>query len=194
MIGLTGGVAAGKSEALAAFARLGAETIASDAVVHELLGSSEVADLLTERWGDEVVHDGVVDRGRVGAIVFERPQELAWLESVLHPRVGARIASWIQDLPKGARLAVIEVPLLFETGMEGLFDTVVAVVAPDDIRNARMSDRGVGAAAEESGRQLSQSEKAARSAHVVVNDGSVDALEEQLRSLLPDLTAVGARG
>jgi dephospho-CoA kinase len=88
LIGLTGGIAAGKSEALRILAELGAETISTDAVVHELLGSDVVRDRLVERWGAEVAPDGVVDRGRVGGIVFERPEELGWLESVLHPLVG----------------------------------------------------------------------------------------------------------
>ena len=90
-IGLTGGIGAGKSEALAAAERLGAATLSTDRVTHELLGSDEVRDLLVERWGPEVVADGEVDRGKVAELVFERPEELTWLESQLHPRVGAAV-------------------------------------------------------------------------------------------------------
>ena len=187
LIGLTGGVAAGKSEALAAFGRLGAETISTDAVTHELLASDELRELLIDRWGPEVAPNGAVDRERVGAIVFESPEELAWLESQLHPRVGARILAWRDALRDDAELAVIEVPLLFETGMESLFAAVVSVVAPDSLREQRIAERGVGLAAEGSGRQLSQEEKAERANYVVVNDGTVAGLEQSLADLLPKL-------
>lgn len=187
LIGLTGGVAAGKSEALAALERLGVATISSDRVVHDLLASEELRELLTERWGPEVAPGGEVDRERVGEIVFERPGELAWLEGTLHPRAGERLAAWREALPPGTELAAVEVPLLFEAGMEGFFDAVVAIVAPAEEREGRIAARGTGAAAERSGRQLSQEEKAARATHVVVNDGSLADLESRLAALLPDL-------
>src|SRR6476660_5486326 len=100
-IGLTGGIAAGKSEALAAFGRLGAATLSSDAVVHELLESEELKRVLVERWGPEVAPPEGVDRARIGAIVFADPEQLAWLESQLHPLVGARTAAWLEALPAG---------------------------------------------------------------------------------------------
>jgi dephospho-CoA kinase len=186
-IGLTGGVGAGKTEALAAFGRLGAATISSDELVHELLGTEEVRELLVGRWGEEVAPNGEIDRQRVASIVFERPGELKWLEGVLHPRVGERIAAWRAALPAGTELAVAEVPLLFEAGMGGLFDAVVAIVAPDAERERRIGARGVGALAARSGRQLSQAEKAARATHVVENDGTIADLEERLAELLPAL-------
>src|SRR6476646_6078392 len=122
-IGLTGGIAAGKSEALAAFERLGAATKSSDAVVHELLDDPAVQRTLIERWGDEIAADGRVDRARIGAIVFADPAELAWLESQLHPLVGERLGAWINSLADETEIAVVEVPLLFETEMAGAFDT-----------------------------------------------------------------------
>jgi dephospho-CoA kinase len=186
-IGLTGGIAAGKSEALAALERLGAATISSDDVVHELLGTDEMRDLLVERWGGEVAPNGALDRERVGRIVFERPEELRWLEAELHPRVGRRILAWRQSLPDDAQVAVVEVPLLFESGMEGLFDAVVSVVTPDAERERRIAARGVGSAAEGSGRQLSQEEKAARATYVVRNDGTRAELEARLAELMSEL-------
>jgi dephospho-CoA kinase len=186
-IGLTGGVGAGKSEALAALGRLGAATVSSDQLVHELLGSEEMRPLLVERWGEEVAPNGEVDRARIGSIVFERPEELEWLEGILHPRVAERIAAWREALPEGTELAVVEVPLLFETGMEPLFEAVVCVVAPDEERRQRISARGVGELAARSGRQLSQAEKASRATHVVDNDGTLAELEARLADLLPSL-------
>ena len=189
-VGLTGAVAAGKSEALAAFARLGAATLSSDAVTHELLGSSEVREQLVERWGEAVLVDGQVERARVGEIVFGRPDELAWLESVLHPLVGARIVEWRQSLPAETSLAVVEVPLLFETGMERAFDATVCVVADDSVRAARAGARGTELLEGRSGRQLSQEEKAARATHVISNDGSLAELEERVAQLMPALAAL----
>jgi dephospho-CoA kinase len=193
-IGLTGAVAAGKSEALAALARLGAATLSSDAIVHELLGTERVRDLLVARWGEEVAPNGAVDRARVGAIVFERPEELAWLESVLHPLVGERVVAWRQGLAADLPAAVVEVPLLFETGLEDLFDATIAVVAPADVRAGRAGARGTAALDERVSRQLSQEEKAARATHVVRNDGSLEELEAALAALLPQIAAVGEPG
>lgn len=186
-IGLTGGIAAGKSEALAAFERLGAATISSDAVVHELLDSEPLLARLTERWGREIAPDGVVDRAQVGEIVFARPEELSWLESQIHPLVGKRIAGWLASLPSEVEVAVVEVPLLFESGMDGVFDTTVAVVAADPVRRARAEARGHALVSEREARQLDQDEKAARAEHVVGNDGTIENLERELSTLLAKL-------
>src|ERR1700691_2394265 len=101
-IGLTGGIAAGKSEALAAFERLGAATISSDAVVHELLDSEPLQSRLLKRWGPEVAPAGKVDRNRIGEIVFADPEQLSWLEQQVHPLVGKRIGTWLGSLPANA--------------------------------------------------------------------------------------------
>ena len=194
LIGLTGAIAAGKSEALAALARLGAATLSSDAVVHELLGTPRVRERLVERWGGEVAPEEVVDRARVGAIVFERPEELGWLESLLHPLVGARIRDWVVGLTPDTPLAVVEVPLLFESDMDQVFDATVAVTAPDDVRAARAEARGTDLMAERSGRQLSQEQKAARATFVVANDGAVDEIEQRLRELWPRLRSARRDG
>jgi dephospho-CoA kinase len=187
LIGLTGGIAAGKSEALAAFERLGAETISSDAVVHELLDSEPVRDRLLERWGDEVASGGKIDRQRVGQIVFERPEELSWLEAELHPRVAEQIDSWRRGLDAETRIGVVEVPLLFEVAMEGAFDVTVAVVADDEVRRERAAERGQVLVDERGARQLSQDEKASRADYVVRNDGSVEDLERDLSELIEKL-------
>ena len=104
-IGLTGGIAAGKSEALKAFARLGAATLSSDTVVHELLESEPLRGRLAERWGAEVVSEGGVDRARIGEIVFADPEQLTWLEHQIHPLVQTRTAEWLLSLPEGTEVA-----------------------------------------------------------------------------------------
>ncbi|HEX2096044.1 MAG TPA: dephospho-CoA kinase [Solirubrobacterales bacterium] len=186
-IGLTGGIAAGKSEALAAFQRLGAATISSDAVVHELLDCEPLLGLLVERWGEGVAPAGKVDRGKVGEIVFADPRQLSWLEEQIHPLVGERIGARLSALPEGTEVAVVEVPLLFEAEMEKVFDTTVAIVTADGLRRERAEARGHTLVAEREARQLSQSEKAARAEHVVANDGSLEDLERHLSELLDKL-------
>ncbi len=186
-IGLTGGIAAGKSEALAAFERLGAATVSSDAVVHELLDSEPLLSRLVERWGEEVAPGGAIDRTRVGSIVFADAGELEWLEAQIHPLVGERIGGWLGSLSEGTEVAVVEVPLLFESGMEGVFDTTVAVVASEGVRRERAAGRGHALVDEREARQLAQAEKAARAAHVVENEGSVEELERQLSALVAKL-------
>ncbi len=193
LIGLTGGIAAGKSEALEAFGRIGAETISSDAVVHELLDSEQMRDRLIERWGPQIAPDGAIDRSRVGEIVFERPEELAWLEAELHPRVGERIDAWRRSLEPGTEFGVVEVPLLFETPMADAFDVTVAVVADDDTRRARAEQRGHALVEERAARQLDQDEKAARADHVVRNEGSLADLERELSDLLAKLESPEGR-
>ena len=186
-IGLTGGIAAGKSTALAAFGRLGAATISSDAVVHELLDSEPLLGRLIERWGEDVALEGRVDRARVGQVVFADPEELTWLEAQVHPLVGERIGSWLASLPAETEIAVVEVPLLFESGMEGVFDATVAVVTSDEVRRARAEARGHALVGERDARQLPQEEKAGRADHVVENDGSVEDLEGSLSALVEKL-------
>ncbi|HEX2708754.1 MAG TPA: dephospho-CoA kinase [Solirubrobacterales bacterium] len=186
-IGLTGGIAAGKSEALAAFARLGAATLSSDAVVHELLDSEPLRGRLVERWGPEVASEDVVDRGRIGEIVFADPDQLTWLESQIHPLVAERMVAWLGSLPAETEIAVVEVPLLFEAGRHEVFDTTVAVVAREDVRRERSEARGHALVDEREARQLSQLEKSERADHVVENDGSVEDLERALSALIDNL-------
>jgi dephospho-CoA kinase len=186
-IGLTGGIAAGKSEALKTFERLGAATLSSDAVVHELLASGEVRDRLTERWGEQVLSDGVLDREKIGEIVFADPEELSWLESQIHPLVKQRTRAWLEGLPEETEVAVVEVPLLFEAGSHEVFDTTVAVVTADEVRRERAAARGHALVDEREARQLTQIEKAERAEHVIENDGTVEDLEQALSALLAKL-------
>lgn len=187
-IGLTGGIAAGKSEALAAFGRLGAATLSSDAVVHELLESEPLRARLVDRWGENVAPAGAgVNRTRIGEIVFADPEELAWLESQIHPLVAERMVTWLTELPAATEVAVVEVPLLFEGGREAVFDATVAVVAAEDVRRGRAEARGHALVDEREARQLSQAEKAEKADHVIVNDGSVEDLERALSALIEKL-------
>jgi dephospho-CoA kinase len=186
-VGLTGGIGAGKSEALAAFERLGAATLSTDRVAHDLLDDPEVKAALVERWGEEIAPNGQVDRERVAEIVFGDRGELAWLESVTHPRVGTHVFEWRRSLGPGVEVAVVEVPLLFEAAMEGAFDATVAVVADDELRDARLRQRGQGGLEGREARQLDQAEKARRADHVIRNDASLEELESEVRRVIEQL-------
>jgi dephospho-CoA kinase len=188
-VGLTGGIGAGKSEALAAFERLGAATLSTDRVAHDLLDDDEVRAALVDRWGEGIAPGGSVDRDRVSEIVFNDRDELAWLEGVTHPRVGAHVLEWRQGLDPELAVAVVEVPLLFEAAMEDAFDATIAVVADDEFRDARLRERGQGGLAEREDRQLDQAEKERRADHVIRNDASLEELETEVRKLMEDLTA-----
>src|SRR5436190_20237030 len=143
-VGLTGGMAAGKSEALNALERLGAATLSSDDVVRELLTTGEIRDQLVERFGDAVAPNGEVDRGKVASVVFGDAEQRKWLEGLLWPRVGQRIVEWRQEVEgrePAPPAAVVEVPLLFESGMEQAFDKTIAVVADEAVREERAHAR-----------------------------------------------------
>jgi dephospho-CoA kinase len=190
-VGLTGGIGAGKSTALAALARLGAATLSTDAVVHSLYGVDEVRDAVVERFGAAVAPGGAVDRGALAELVFASADGREWLEGLLWPRVESRIDAWrlamsaAQPCP---RALVVEVPLLFEAGIDGLFDATLAIVASEPLRTERAAPRGHRALEERAARQLSQPEKAARSTYVVQNDGDVADLEHKLSAVLGILT------
>lgn len=185
-VGLTGGLGAGKSTALAALAELGAATLSTDAVVHELLGSPDVRDALVSRFGPDVVVDGAVDRGAVAARAFGNEGEREWLEGLLWPLVGERVAEFrasIGDVPA----AVVEVPLLFESGMEAGFDHTIAVVAEETLRAGRAGARGHEAVSERAGRQLTQDEKSQRADFTVRNDGTREELKAELAKILDSI-------
>lgn len=186
-IGLTGGIAAGKSEALKAFARLGAATLSSDAIVHELLESDELRERLVARWGPEVAPDGKVERTKIGEIVFADPEQLTWLEAQIHPLVQQRTAKWLLSLPADTEVAVVEVPLLFEAGSDKVFDATVSVITSDRVRRERAAARGHALVDEREARQLTQMEKAELADHTVENDGTVEELEQRLSALLEKL-------
>jgi dephospho-CoA kinase len=192
-VGLTGGIGAGKSEALAAFERLGAATLSTDRVAHDLLDDPKVRQELVARWGEEIAPGGSVDRNRVGEIVFADRDELAWLETVTHPRVGAHVAEWRQSLGPDVEIAVVEVPLLFEAAMEEAFDETVAVVAGDDLRDARLRERGQAGLEGREGRQLDQAEKERRADHVIRNDASLEELESEVKALIDRLSSEESR-
>jgi dephospho-CoA kinase len=179
-VAITGGIGAGKSEALAAFERHGAATISSDEVVHELYGDPEVQSALTERFGTS-------DKQAVREIVVGDHDALLWLEGLLHPRVLAQTEAWRRELgdrPNPPALAVNEVPLLYEAGAEDRFDAVVVITAPYELRIERAGER----VDEREARLLPDEEKVARADFAYVNDGSLDDLDAFVAEVVRTLT------
>ena len=185
-VGLTGGIGAGKSEALAALARLGAATISTDAVVHQLYEEPEVRDAVVARWGPDVAPGGRVDRSAVARAAFATEEDRAWLERLLWPRVAQKVAEW-RATATGTAL-VVETPLLFEAGLERNYDATIAVVADESVRKERAAARGHASLDERTARQLSQDEKARRATYAVENAGTLEELEQELSGVLAKLT------
>jgi dephospho-CoA kinase len=158
--------------------------------VHELYETQEVSDAVREHFGEEVAPGGLVDRSVLATRAFETPEQRRWLEQLLWPRVGAQMVAWreqLEQLSPPPRVAVVEVPLLFESGMESAFDATIAVVADESIRSKRALARNHPALDERAARQLSQKEKSGRATYVVVNDRTVDELEHELSVVLDKL-------
>jgi dephospho-CoA kinase len=189
-VAVTGGIGAGKSEALRAFARHGAAVISSDEIVHDLLRSNEdVRAAVRERFGDGVFGpEGQVDRGRIADIVFADPEQLDWLERLLHPRVVAAYLRWRDDLasrPDPPAVCVTEVPLLYEVGGDTRFDAVVAISAAPEVRVSRqvrpMQDR--------ERRLIPDEEKLSRADFAYVNDGTLEELDQFVSAVVEKLSA-----
>jgi dephospho-CoA kinase len=179
-VAVTGGIGAGKSEALDAFARHGAATISSDAVVHDLYTDPEVQAALRERFGTS-------DREAVRDLAVADRDALLWLEGLLHPRVLARTEAWRDDLarrPDPPALAVNEVPLLYEAGAEDRFDAVVVITAPRELRAERAGER----LDEREERLIPEEEKVRRADFAYVNDGSLEDLDAFVAGVVSTLT------
>lgn len=184
---ITGGIGAGKSAALEAFARHGAATRSSDEIVHRLLRSDpEVRRELVERFGPEVIGTDGADRAAVARIVFNDPEQLGWLEELLHPRVVREHSAWRQQLADGPdppAVTVTEVPLLYETGGDKRFDIVVVITAPPDVRAERRP-----VADEREQRLLAEDEKIRRADYTYVNDGTLEELDAFVAGVMTDLS------
>ncbi len=194
-VGLTGNVASGKSAVARVWAEAGvpvvrADDLARDAVAPGRPARKEIIALFGDRAFKE---DGSLDRGRMRDLAFRDPESRKRLEGVLHPHIRALREQWLQDRRlEGAPLVVSEVPLLFEVGMEDLFDVIVVVDAPESVREERLVvDRGI---RRSEARRLLAAQgdpklKLAKADHVIRNEGTLRALEESAVSLLSSLRA-----
>jgi dephospho-CoA kinase len=189
-VAITGGIGAGKSEALAAFARHGAATISSDDIVHRLLREDDaVHHALGEHFGDQILDGrGEVDRAALAEIVFADRDALNWLEGVLHPLVVQEYMGWREQLAaqeEPPALCATEVPLLYEVGGQDRFDAVVVVTAPPETRAGRTEAD----ADDREQRLLPDSVKVAQADFAYLNDGSLDELDAWVGEVVQELIA-----
>jgi dephospho-CoA kinase len=188
-VAITGGIGAGKSEALAAFARHGAAVISSDEIVHRLLREDEhVRGALLERFGERILDEnGRVDRSAIADVVFADREALDWLEALLHPLVVKEYLDWRERLGRQAEppaVCVTEVPLLYEVGGEDRFDAVVVVTASPKLR----AERTEIATDDRESRLLPDSVKVAQADFSYVNDGSLDQLDDFVSAVMRELS------
>ena len=189
-VAITGGIGAGKSEALYAFQKAGAATVSSDEIVHHLLRTDpEVREAIVSELGEGVLaDDGSIDRGRVAEVVFADRAKLDFLEGLLHPKVAAEYLIWREQLgalPEPPEVCVTEVPLLYETGGDERFDKVVVITAPAKLREQRRrvtrDDRDE--------RLLPDKEKLKRADFAYVNSGTLEELDHWVAGVMRELTA-----
>ena len=199
-LGLTGGIGSGKSTALAYLHECGAAVISSDHIVHRLYDRPAIIAAIQRRYGHKATTGAHVNRQVLAGIVFRDQAELQWLEQLLHPHVHAAVEEWSAAQQKvRPRPAVIaaEVPLLFETGMETVFDFVMLITAPVEVRRRRLTAKLTDSEFERRmAQQMPEEEKIARSDFVFHNSGERKALREFVgqtvaQIIVGDSTAAG---
>ena len=143
VVGLTGGIACGKSTALEAFRVLGWAVISADSLAHELLDSDpDVRKKIESRWGEKVMDaSGSIDKLAMGRIVFSKVQERDWLENLLHPIIRSKWLSFIQSC--SSQKCMIELPLLFENKLQNNFSCTISLYAPIHVILKRLQARGL---------------------------------------------------
>ena len=193
-LGLTGSIASGKSTVLKTFLELGVPVFSSDEVVHELYRGEAVKPI--EALFPGSTRNGEVDRVALSGMLLDQPERLKELEAAVHPLVRSRIARFlIEAEARGARLAVVDVPLLFETGYNYGFDKIVTTSAPDEkIRERALARPGMTVEKLDAilARQLPQAEKRARADYVLDTGGTLAQTRDAVAALVETLTE-GAR-
>ena len=189
IVGLTGGMGCGKSTAAAMFADRGFRRLDADQTVRdELLPGPAVAEAIRARLGPAMLAaDGSVRRDKVAEVVFQDPAALAWLEDLLHPRLLVR---WREVFAQSRSTAfIVEVPLLFEKGLENWFDFTVCVTTDSALQLRRLEQRGIPPelARQRLVKQLPLARKCELADHVLLNDGTPDFLREQVNALADHL-------
>jgi dephospho-CoA kinase len=193
-VALTGGIATGKSYCLARFASLGVPTIDADRLARDVVApGSRALEQVATRFGASILRDdGSLDRPSLGRIVFADPAARADLEAIVHPEVYRRIGEWLAALPPRTRLAVADIPLLFETGHTHDFDRVVVVACDPREQIRRIIARDGLSDREARGRLDSQwpiEDKAARADYVIKTDGTAADTDSQVKTVYEMLNA-----
>jgi dephospho-CoA kinase len=192
-VALTGGIATGKSYVLEQFRRRGVPCLDADALAHGAMGpGTEAAAAIAARFGAEALDaSGAVNRRWLGPIVFADPAARRDLEAIVHPAVYRGIEAGLRafELTGGAPFAVIDIPLLFESGRADRFDYVIATLAPPEVQFSRLVERGL--SAEDAHRRLAAqwpaADKAARANFVIRTDGTFADTDRQIETVIQQL-------
>jgi dephospho-CoA kinase len=191
-VGLTGGVASGKSTVSAILRELGAVVVDADEIAREVVeaGTPGLDAVVAEFGSDILTEDGRIDRAKLGALVFADPSRRAALEGIVHPLVRARAAAMEADAPAGV-LVVHDIPLLVETGQQSGFDAVVVVDVPEELQVER-AVRGRGWTEDEArsrvAAQAARSDRLAAATHVVDNSGTIEDLRRRVAEVFEELS------
>jgi dephospho-CoA kinase len=197
-VALTGGIATGKSYVLEQFRRRGVPCLDADALAHGVMVSgTEATTAIAARFGQEMLApDGSVDRTRLGPVVFADAAARRDLEAIVHPAVYRAITAGLRafELTDAARLAIVDVPLLYETGADSKFDKVIVTECPPDVQVARLTARGLteSAARQRLAAQLPTRDKAARADFVIRTDGAFAETDSRVEEVWRALTSGGA--
>ena len=189
VLGITGGIACGKSTVCKKFADLGWEVVSTDSLVHQLLQDDhEVINQIINRWGLKMKNArGSIDKAQLAHVIFNSSSDRAWLEGLLHPKVRERWMSSVQH--SSHHRFVVEVPLLFENDLDALFTKTISVHASPSIQFTRLQERGFSEAEINSriNAQMSVEEKSNRAQFVILGDGDLGFLETQIKTFLTHL-------
>ena len=193
-VGLTGGIASGKSSVGKMLARLGATVIDADRVVADLYRQGEPGyRAIVRRYGREVLRpDGEIDRPKLSAVALETKESAAELNALIHPLVIAEEARMIEAIEResnGDRIVIVEATLLLESGGKQRYDRIVVVDVDPETQLARAEARGLdrAEAARRMARQMSRSERLREADYVIDNSGSLEETESETRAVLANL-------
>jgi len=193
VIGLAGGIGAGKSAVAGAFAQLGCLVVDSDALGREALTDPVIRHTLVGWWGQRILgSDGEVDRGKVAQIVFADPEQRQRLEGLTHPWIESKRKEQFAAADRSTVAFVIDAPLLFEAGIDDECDAIVFVDAPRAERVRRVRAHRGWSESElfrRESSQLSLDEKRKRADYVIENTGDLSALAEKVRLVLERILA-----
>jgi dephospho-CoA kinase len=191
ILGITGGIACGKTETGRILASEGFKVLDSDFLAHELMGKGRsVYTAVVKQFGDEILaEDGEIDRARLGEKIFADPQAREALNRLVHPAVIKAAKDWIEACRDAQEDAAVLVPLLFEAGWTEGWDAVICVTAPEEQIFQRLEKRGLPGeeARKRIAAQMLQSEKAARADFIIENGGTPDALRSRIVGLVEEI-------
>lgn len=194
-IAVTGGLASGKTTVCRLLKANKAYILSADDIAHRLLSPDKhIGKQVLERFGPEILHENTLDRKKIAEIVFNKREELNWLEHLIHPAIINEIKHHFESVKNNEKYLffVVEIPLLYEIDAENFFNFVIAVIADDSICQDRYQQTAGKTPAEwrqRMARQLPQEVKAARADFTIINNGSIEELQNQVTHIIKEISS-----